>query len=47
MIYIENLSNCWEILKTIKLKRRYEIGSGVNVAKAERINCMIIWLNPK
>ena len=32
--------NCWEFLKTIILQRRHEIKSSVNVAKAEKNNCI-------
>lgn len=41
------LFNCWKVLKTIKLKRRDEISSSVNVMKIEKINCMTIWHKPK
>lgn len=41
------LFNCWNVLKTIKLQRRDEIGSGVNAMKIEKINCMTIWCKPK
>ena len=40
------LSNCWKTLKTIKLQRNDEIYINVNVAKAEKINCMRARLNP-
>ena len=40
------LSNCWKTLKTIKLQRNDEICISVNVAKAEKINCMRVRLNP-
>ena len=32
--------NCWKFLKTIILQRRHEIKSSVNVAKAEKNNCI-------
>ena len=35
------LSNCWDALKIVKLQRRDEISSSVNVAKAEKINDMV------
>lgn len=41
------LFNCWNLLKTIKLKRKNEIYLSVNVMKIEKINCMTIWRKPK
>lgn len=41
------LFNCWNLLKTIKLKRKNEIYLTVNVMKIEKINCMTIWCKPK
>lgn len=41
------LFNCWNLLKTIKLKRKNEIYLSVNVMKIEKINCMTIWCKPK
>ena len=41
------LFNCWNLLKTIKLKRKNEINLSVNVMKIEKINCMTIWCKPK
>jgi len=38
--------NCWKTLKTIKLQRSILNGASVNVAKAEKINCMRARLNP-
>ena len=35
------LFNCWKSLKTVKLQRRHEIQSSVNVMKVEKIYCMI------
>lgn len=32
--------NCWKFLKTIILQRRHETKSSVNVAKAEKNNCI-------
>ena len=36
----QNLFNCWKFLKLVKLQRRIEKYSSVNVAKAEKINQM-------
>ena len=36
----QNSFNCWKFLKLVKLQRRIEKYSSVNVAKAEKINQM-------
>jgi len=43
---LNNALNCWKTLKTIKLQRNTSNGINVNVAKAEKINCMRTRLNP-
>ena len=37
----QNSFNCWKFLKLVKLQRRIEKYSSVNVAKAEKINQMV------
>ena len=38
--------NCWKFLKSVKPQRRDETGSNVMVVKTEKINRMVVWLNP-
>lgn len=45
VISIENLSNCWDSLKTVILQHSDEIRTSVNVAKAEKNNCMVYGVN--